>query len=275
MPDGSNENAIFGAPPPRAGDIESVSRALQMLQVIASCNDGGIRFSDLCKAAHLSNATAHRLLQTMIHEGFVEQCAATRVYNLGFRFLTLGAAASNRFNMRDLARLSLQRLAKDTGDTVFLCVPSYYDSVVVDRVEGSYPIKALAATVGTRRPLGVGSGALALLAFMPDEKCREIIQRNADRRDLHPELDATQLRVAVEETRAKGYAYLEGTILKGMSSASCVIRGTKGEPLASISVAATSDRLSPHRRGMIVEEMRREIRRIENARGRMSELSAH
>ena len=38
-------------------------------------------------------------------------------------------------------------------------------------------------------------------------------------------------------------------------------------PLASISVAATSDRLSAHRRAMIVEEIRREARRIENSLG--------
>jgi DNA-binding IclR family transcriptional regulator len=267
MPDGRNEHAIFGAPPPRNGDLESVTRALHVLGVIASCNDGGIRFSDLCKAANLSNATTHRLLQTLIHEGFVEQCAATRLYNLGFRFLTLGATAANRFNMRDLARTSLQRLAKDTGDTVFLCIPSYYDSVVVDRVEGSYPIKALAATVGTRRPLGVGSGALALLAFMPEHRCRDIVQRNADRSDTYPQLEPNELRAAIEQTRARGYAYLDGTILKGMSSVSCIVRGLKSEPLASISVAATSDRLSPNRRAMIVEEIRRETRRIENALG--------
>ena len=267
MPDGAKDGIIFGAPPPRSGDIESVTRALHVLQVIASCNDGGIRFSDLCKAANLSNATAHRLLQTMIHEGFVEQCSSTRLYNLGFRFLTLGAAAANRFNMRDLARASLQRLAKDTGDTVFLCVPSYYDSVVVDRIEGSYPIKALAATVGTRRPLGVGSGALALLAFMSDERRPQIIQRNADRKDAYPQLDPTLLRAAIEDARAKGYAYLDGIILKGMSSVSGVVRGPKGDPLASISVAATSDRLSAHRRAMIVEEIRREARRIENSLG--------
>lgn len=274
MPDGSNENAIFGAPPPRSGDVESVTRALQLLQVIASCNDGGIRFSDLCKAAGLSNATAHRLLRTLIHEGFVEQCASTKHYNLGFRFLTLGATAANRFNMRDVARASLQRLAKDTGDTVFLCIPSYYDSVVVDRVEGSYPIKALAATVGTRRPLGVGSGALALLAFMPEERCKDVIQRNADRKDVYPQLDPTLLRAAIAETRAKGYAYLDGMILKGMSSVSGVVRGLKGEPLAAISVAATTDRLSPHRRAMVVEEIRREARRMENALGQSAALPA-
>lgn len=274
MPDGSNENVIFGAPPPRSGDVESVTRALQMLQVIASCNDGGIRFSDLCKAAGLSNATAHRLLRTLIHEGFVEQCTSTKHYNLGFRFLTLGATAANRFNMRDVARASLQRLAKDTGDTVFLCIPSYYDSVVVDRVEGSYPIKALAATVGTRRPLGVGSAALALLAFMSEERCKDVIQRNAHRKDVYPQLDPTLLRAAIEETRTKGYAYLDGMILKGMSSVSGVVRGLKGEPLASISVAATSDRLSPHRRAMVVEEIRREARRIENALGQSAALPA-
>lgn len=257
-----DEEQVFGAPPPRDSDLASVTRALRVLQIVGAYNDGGIRFSDLTKTTGLSNATLHRLLQTLIHEGFVEQCALTRHYNLGFRFLSLGTQAANRYNIRDMAHDGLRRLAKNTEDTVFLSVPSYYDCVVVDRIEGTYPIKALAATVGSRRPLGVGSGALALLAFMPKQRREKAILRNAERADEFPQLKPEIVTRAVEETRAKGYAMAGEAILKGMTSISVVIPGPKKQPLAAISVAAIVERLAARRRELILSELQREVARI-------------
>lgn len=260
----SEEEGIFGAPRSGGRDLASVTRALRVLQVVGAHNDGGIRFSSLGKAADLNNSTLHRLLQTLIHEGFVEQSPTTRCYNLGFRFLSLGAQAANRFSIRDLAHGALRRLAKNTEDTAFLSMPSYYDSVVIDRVEGVYPVKALAATVGSRRPLGVGAAALALLAYMPKDKRDQIIARNADRADVYPEIEPDMLHAAVEETRSQGFAVARGSILKGMTTVALTIAGPKREPLAAISIAAISERMSPRRLTVIVDEIRREATRIAN-----------
>lgn len=40
---------------------------------------------------------------------------------------------------------------------------------------GTYPIQILAVQVGTRQPLGVGAGGLALLAALPVEEIEAII----------------------------------------------------------------------------------------------------
>jgi len=46
---------------------------------------------------------------------------------------------------------------------VFLIVRSGDDAVCADRAIGSYPVKTSVVDVGTRRPLGLGGGSLAML----------------------------------------------------------------------------------------------------------------
>jgi DNA-binding IclR family transcriptional regulator len=141
-----------------AGGTQTIARAAQVLRLIAARNSSGMRLVDLARHAKLERPTAHRILQGLAGEGLVRQERATKRWFLGRLVFELGLAASSQFNVRDLCRPVLARLAERTGDTVFLTVRSGFDTVCVDRMEGSFPIKTLTLDVGTRRPLGVGAG---------------------------------------------------------------------------------------------------------------------
>ena len=145
--------------------VRSVARAMEILHILSfNASSSGMRFSDLQAQSGLSKGTLHRLLKSLVASGFVEQAAGSRVYYLGLEFLSMGERAANRLDIRAVTQPSLERLANLTGDTVMLTIRSGLDAVCIDRAEGSFPVKVLTQNIGTRRPLGVGSGALALLA---------------------------------------------------------------------------------------------------------------
>ncbi len=51
----------------------------------------------------------------------------------------------------------------------------------IDRVEGKFPIRTILVDVGTRRPLGIGVGSMALIAFLPEEELNAMLAKNAQR----------------------------------------------------------------------------------------------
>ena len=53
-----------------------------------------------------------------------------------------------------------------------LSLPSGIESLCIDVEEGTYPIRANYLRVGSRRPLGVGAGSLALLAWLAYSRAR-------------------------------------------------------------------------------------------------------
>jgi DNA-binding IclR family transcriptional regulator len=250
------------------GGVQSIDRALEIVRILAFSNtSSGMRFSDLQIATGLSKGTLHRILKTLCAQRFVEQDASTRLYFLGMDFLALGARAANRSDIQALARASLVRLAKRTGDTVALSVRSGNDAVCVDRQEGNFPIKTLTLNVGTRRPLGVGSGSMALLAALPDAAVRDIVRRNSRRLTAFPTYSVDTLLTLVDQTRRQGYAFNDGRILRGMSGIALPILGARQQPLAAISIAAINDRMNPGRRAELVSWITDETQRLSTSLG--------
>ncbi|MGE4370268.1 MAG: IclR family transcriptional regulator [Burkholderiaceae bacterium] len=231
--------------------VGSVARALQLLQLLAAQNSGGVRFTDLCEMAGLSQGTAHRLLRTLIEANFVEQNYVSRRYHLGSAFLELGTVAGNQENLQETAEPRLRELALVTGDTVFMVIRSGLDSLCIARVDGSNTVKALTMSVGARRPLGYGAGALTLLSFSPDAERKDLIRRLSYRVNRYSELHPDRLQPAIEEVRRQGFAYIEGTILKAMATISVPLLDSNDTIVAAISVAATIRRMSEPRRSAI------------------------
>src|ERR1700726_1245742 len=66
-----------GDPDPRDGGVQSVDRALSMLETLAE-DDEGYRLSDLAVRTGLSTSTVHRLLATLEKRRFSNSIAMNR-----------------------------------------------------------------------------------------------------------------------------------------------------------------------------------------------------
>jgi len=61
----------------------------------------------------------------------------------------------------------LRAFAEEVGDTVYLVVRSGMEAVCLERIEGPSPVRVLTLDSGSRRPLGLGAGGLAILPRYP------------------------------------------------------------------------------------------------------------
>lgn len=244
---------------------QSIQRAAHVLRIIASRNGTGLRLVDISMHAKLERPTVHRILKCLIAEGLVRQDTGTRRYFLGRLIFELGLAASTSFNLRDICRPALLRLAEQTGDTVFLTIRSGFDTVCVDRAEGSFPIKTLTLDVGTRRPLGVGAGGLALLMSLPEEAIEYVVSANALRLGAYNNLTVPALMRLLKRCRELGYALNDARITPGATSVGLPIRSRSGEPFLAISIGAISERMAENRQKELVELIRSEIVSLEAA----------
>jgi DNA-binding IclR family transcriptional regulator len=196
-------------------------------------------------------------------EGMIRQDSGTRRYFLGHLIFELGLAASSNFNLRDICQPSLVRLAEKTGDTVFLTIRSGYDTVCIDRREGSFPIRTLTLDVGTRRPLGVGAGGLALLMSLPDQTAEEVISANALRLVTYNKLTVRSLMQMVKRCKELGYALNDAHITPGATSVGLPIRSRFDQPILAISIGAISSRMSEKRQEELVSLIREEVAHLE------------
>ncbi|UUZ66013.1 helix-turn-helix domain-containing protein [Polaromonas sp. P1-6] len=174
-----------------------------MLRVVASRGRRGMRVGEIVATSGLPEATCFRMLRRLEIEGLVEREPHTKKYFLGPLLHELGLLARLRYRLSELCDGALHRLADVTQDTVYLSERSGLEAVCTNRALGDYPIKSLALDIGIRRPLGVGSGGLAILCALPPADAEAIVLANAHRYEKFASFTADFLRGAVAEGRAR------------------------------------------------------------------------
>jgi DNA-binding IclR family transcriptional regulator len=238
-----------------ASDTNAVQKVLRILRVMSTPLP--LRLADIAAASGIHKATVLRLLDTMITEGFVVRDQATKRYLLGDEAVTLGIAMQGRDHIRDRARPSMLRLAALTGDTLLLSTRSGIDSVCIDREFGSYPIRASYLELGMRRPLGVGAGSLALLAWLPDDEVDTVIGLiEPTLKKRYPRINAALLKQEVANSRQRGYSLLLDVVVDQMGGIGVPVFGSDGRPAAAISLAALTTRITS-RLGTLVPALRK------------------
>lgn len=250
---------------PSAPGTQTIQRASLLMRLLASRSRGGLRLADVVRDSGLEHPTVHRILKGLMAEGLVVQDSGSRRYLLGPLVHELGLAATPQFNLAEICRPSLQRIADKTGDTVFLTARSGNDSVCIDRREGSFPIKTFTLEVGARRPLGAGAGGMALLMPLPGQAVNEIVRANAARFGSYNNLTVPALLKALERSRELGYALNDIHNTAGATTLGLPIVNRYGDPFAAISIGAISSRMTDERQKELVSILRKEVRVIETA----------
>lgn len=245
------------------GGTQSIQRAVRLLRYIAAHDLNGVRLIDAMRALELQRSTTHRILQCLVAEGLLAVKSPGQRYVLGSLAFELGLRAARRERLREACRASLERIAKHSGDVVFLSVRRDVETVCLDRAEGNYPVRAFTREMGDRRPIGFGAVGISILAVMADADVERILQDGAEILRAYSEEAPSHAWVRVRDARERGYA-LHKRETHGLRAIALPIRDPSGQPFAAFSLCAISSRLTEDRAGELAAFMREEIAQVES-----------
>jgi DNA-binding IclR family transcriptional regulator len=250
------------APDEATESTGSIGRAVAIMRSIGLAGPTGSRLSDLVTATGQPKATVRRNLLELIKAGWVCQDPDTRQYSLSSELIALGAVAAARHPLVDLARLPLARVAEQTGQTTYLSMRSGYDAVCIARHDGSAAVRIATLEVGMRRPLGVGAGSMCLLAFLPHDEILEIVRHRPAAYVAFCSDGEAELLAAAAAARARGHAAHRGRIIEGLSGIGVPVFGAGPVPVAAISVAFATERVSTEKWEAMLRCMTEEAGRL-------------
>ncbi len=231
----------------RPSGAQSIERAVSILRLIASCSPRGAKLIDIYKGVSLTRPTAHRILRSLVAVRLVIQSETSKQYYLGPLAFEFGLAAARKPVIMERARPILERLAELSGDTAYIVVRSGGDAVCLGRREGVFPIKALTLDVGSRSPLGVGAGGLALLAEMDETDVRDTLSLNARLNANYSGASAQNILRRIADARRNGYAVSRDIVTRGVTGVGMIVPAKDGKPTAALSISAISTRMTPKR----------------------------
>ena len=253
------ESPREGSLPPYA--IESVDKALRLLLLLR--DRGEVRVTDVSAELGVARSTAHRLLMTLAHHGFVAQDRVSRVYRVGRSLYEIGLTAAGELDVRRKARQHMERLSAQLRETVNLLVLEGSGCRFIDGVEGDRPIRVTSRT-GTLLPAHATAGGKLLLAELPpdelDARFPDGLTSVTDRTittlsDLHAELAVI---------RQHGYAVNRGESEPDLYAVAVGVRDHSHRAVAALAVSAPALRANYAQLEALVGPLRSAAKAIGN-----------
>ncbi|CCD85328.1 Acetate operon repressor [Bradyrhizobium sp. ORS 285] len=231
---------------PRDGGVQSVGRALQILEILAE-DDEGYRLSDLAVRAGLSTSTVHRLLTTLEKRRFVQFDRMESKWHVGAQSFAVGATFTRRRNFVALAIPYLRRLRDQSRETANLAVVDDESLMVLLRLDSREIMRSLTKVGGRLAMVASGMGK-AVLATYSDDDVNGIIHRQGMPRLTEKSIiRASDLFRELETIRRQGYAVDDEEARLGLRCIAAVVHDSCREPLAAISISGLASRLTEDR----------------------------
>jgi DNA-binding IclR family transcriptional regulator len=226
-----------------AGGVQSVERAVTILELLARLGEGGV--TELAAEIGVHKSTAFRLVSTLEQRGLVEQTEERGKYRLGVGILRLAGATTARLDVVQEARPICRRLSVTTGETVNIAVLSDRAALYLDQFAGSSALQPH-NWVGQHIPLHATSNGKVLLSGLPDAEVDRIVPSLP----AYTDRTVTSRRALKQElstVRAQGFALAVDELETGLAAMAAPVRNAHGDVIASLSLSGPTFRLDDAR----------------------------
>lgn len=235
--------------------IQSVERAAMIMDCLSK---GPRSLADLSRELNLHKSTVHGLLQALLKYAYVQQDEATGHYRLGYRLLALGSAFLEQCDLREAAAPYLRKLVDEHGETVHLVIMNDGQVVYLDKIDSPQSIR-MVSRIGRHLPTHCTGVGKAILAFLPPEKVRVIIDKRGLPRYTNNTITTwSELAEELARIRQQGVAYDREEIEVGLRCVAVPIIGFGSYPVGAISISGPAWRMTEDR----VEKMADSLRRV-------------
>lgn len=255
-----------------ANDV--VGRVAALLRAVAAHEPDGAGTTVLGRDVGLARATCHRLLSSLAEHGLLDREPTAGRWRLGPETYLFGLAVAARYDVTEIARPTVQRLARLTGESAFFSVRRGDETVCLIREDGSFPIRSHVLHEGIRFPLGVASAGLVILAFLADRDREDFLARVDLTAKYGQHHGVSDLRQRIEHVRERGYAINPGLLVQDSWGLGAAVFDAAGRPQWALTLTGIASRFAEPRRQELGELLLREAhdltRRLARPTGRPS-----
>ena len=229
----------------QAGGVQSVDRAISVLEILAQRGEAGV--SEVAGEIEVHKSTAFRLLGALEARGLVEQAGERGKYRLGFGIVRLAGAVTGRIDITQQGRPVCERLAEEIGETVNIAVMQEHYAINLYQVRGPGAITAH-NWVGQLTPLHATSSGKILLAHLPTKERATLLAETGMKKVTARTITAkTKLEKNLADARERGYAFTLEELEIGLHAMAAPVRNRDGEVIAALSASGPAYRFTEDR----------------------------
>ncbi len=226
------------------GSVQSVERALEVLEILAREGSAGV--GEIARELGVHASTASRLVGALMTHELVERPVAGGPVRLGVGVLRLAAATRSRLDVVAVAGPVCEALAEELGETVNVAVYRSGSAVNLYQAQGRRTV-AMHNWVGSRTVLHATSSGKMLLAHLPRAESEALLSGELEAFTARTLTAPAALRAELRTIREQGWARSIEEFEEGLNAVAAPLHGPEGTVVAALSVAGPAYRLPPER----------------------------
>lgn len=225
--------------------VQSVDKALMVIELLMRRGES-LSAREIALRTGINRTTGHRLLNALIHRGWIEKETTSALYRISLRFLVLSNLAYQQRDVLTAMRPALQELSDLSRETVHVGVLDGFDLIHVDKIDSPERV-GVSSKIGTRvSPHGAALGK-AILACSPGDFVASYAEYAARLPEPDTLRDSQWLIDEIDRTRLRGYAVDDEEDSIGVRCIGSAIIAGNGEPVFAISITGPAGRFTMDR----------------------------
>lgn len=239
--------------------INSVARAIQILELYPKLNAQYLGVSEISKALGLQKTSTFYIVKTLLSMGWLIQETPNGKYKLGSRILRVSAMVSQNVTAEEVILEEMNRLLNEYNEDVVLTAMVDGLPICVEKVHSSNMLR-IQSKVGRVGNLVRGSTGKALLAWQPEDFIQETLEEK-----LSDPQEREQLRNNLTQIRQQGYCISVSEQDAGVMSVAVPIRDQSGVARYSLAVVGEEKRMLAKGIDSIREELVNTVYQLEES----------
>ncbi|MGI9222847.1 MAG: IclR family transcriptional regulator [Woeseiaceae bacterium] len=219
--------------------MSALSKGFRVLEAVTA-EGGGLTFSEIVDATEVPKASVHRLLRELVDLSALTFDETTRRYQGGLLLAGLGAAVTENYDVRRIARPHLEDLQKKTGLVATLGIRDGEKGTYLDKIEPAGFVIRLHSEIGKSFPLHCTAMGKLLLAHSDAATIARVTRRKLEPYTANTITDGKVLRKELEQITSDGYAFDREEITRGLVCVAAPIYGVNDEVVAAMSCTVSS-----------------------------------
>ena len=222
-----------------ANPLGTLEKCVQILTLFA--DSPVLQVSEIARSMGFPRSTAYRYVAALKTHLLIEEVADGPGYRLGPKILELAATMSRR-PLREVAMPYLERIGRQTGETIILCGFRDHVGICLEKVEGHHALR-VSYELGDVYPLHASATGKAIFAFLEPKERKQIIK--AVGLEAFTSATITEpdiLEKEAEKIRQIGYSESHGEAIEGTRGIAAPIFSFSGRVIASIGASVPKHR---------------------------------
>ncbi|HSP37783.1 MAG TPA: IclR family transcriptional regulator C-terminal domain-containing protein [Frankiaceae bacterium] len=232
------------------GTVQSVSRALHLLEYVAQSPDG---VSAKQVAEHLGVAlpSAYHLLRTLIDGGYLVHLTDDHAYVLGYQVRVLEHGLTRQLQTSGTVAASIRSLQLSADAAAYYAIYRDVEIVLAHVADSERRPRVRVLGIGFHEAAHATAFGKVMLAAMPSEQRRLYLARVGLRRwTSRTVTDEPGLETQLAQVRDSGVALEIGEFQSGLSCLAAPVRSRAGGVVGSVAVSLESVEFAARRRGL-------------------------